>query len=63
MFMDAGRIKDIVRELDKLPYKCIMFDGVWGVGKTYAIDEVLDEQKNCCKISMFGLQNSQQIYH
>lgn len=61
--MEAGRIKEIVSELDKLSYRCIMFDGEWGVGKTYAIDEVLDEQKNCCKISMFGLQNSQQIYH
>ncbi len=61
--MEAGRIKDIVGGLDKLPYRCIMFDGAWGIGKTYAIDEVLDEQKNCCKISMFGLQNSQQIYH
>ena len=63
MFMEAGRIKDIIGKLDKLPYRCIMFDGVWGIGKTYAVDEVLDEQKNCCKISMFGLQNSQQIYH
>lgn len=61
--MEAGRIKEIVSELDKLPYRCVMFDGAWGIGKTYAIDEVLDEQKNCCKISMFGLQNSQQIYH
>ncbi len=61
--MEASQIKDIVRELDKLSYRCIMFDGAWGIGKTYAIDEVLDEQKNCCKISMFGLQNSQQIYH
>lgn len=61
--MEADRIKDIVSKLDKLPYRCIMFDGVWGIGKTYAIDEVLDEEKNCCKISMFGLQNSQQIYH
>ncbi len=61
--MEADQIKDIVSELDKLPYRCIMFDGAWGVGKTYAIDEVLDEQKNCCKISMFGLHNSYQIYH
>ena len=61
--MEAGKIKCIVNELDKLPYKCIMFDGDWGIGKTYAIDEVLDERKNCCKISMFGLNSSQQIFH
>lgn len=63
MFMEADRIKTIVSKLNELPYRCIMFDGAWGIGKTYAIDEVLDEQKNCCKISVFGLQNSQQIYH
>lgn len=27
------------------------------------IDKALEEQENVCSISMFGLQNSQQIYH
>lgn len=46
-----------------MPYECILFDGAWGIGKTYAIDDVLLEQENVCRISMFGLQNGQQIYH
>ena len=61
--MQADYIGEIVKRLGESPYRCIMFDGEWGIGKTYAIDEALKEQENVCKISMFGLQNSQQIYH
>lgn len=42
---------------------CLMGHGVWGIGKTYAVDAALEEQENVCRVSMFGLQNSQQIYH
>lgn len=61
--MQADYIGEIIGKLSDLPYKCILFDGKWGIGKTYAIDEALKERDNVCKISMFGLQNSQQIYH
>lgn len=61
--MRADYIQEIVNKFEELPYECILFDGVWGIGKTYAIDEALKEQENVCRISMFGLQNSQQIYH
>lgn len=61
--MEADKIKDVVDKIDDLLYKCILFDGVWGVGKTYAIQNALGNKKSYYKISMFGLQNSQQIYH
>lgn len=61
--MQADYIGEIVKRLGESPYRCIMFDGKWGIGKTYAIDDALKEQENVCKISMFGLQSSQQIYH
>lgn len=61
--MKADYIQDIVGKLNELPYDCILFDGVWGIGKTYAVDAALKKQENVCRISMFGLQNSQQIYH
>lgn len=61
--MKADSIQDIVGKLDEMPYECILFDGVWGIGKTYAVDAALKEQENVCRISLFGLQNSQQIYH
>ncbi|MBO5388156.1 MAG: hypothetical protein J6A59_08455 [Lachnospiraceae bacterium] len=61
--MQADYIQDIVGKFEELPYECILFDGVWGIGKTYAINEALKEKENVCRISLFGLQNSQQIYH
>lgn len=61
--MQADKIKDIVDKLNQLPYKCILFDGVWGIGKTYAVSHALKRKRNVCQISMFGLQSSQQIYH
>ena len=61
--MEADRIKDIISKLDDLTYRCILFDGEWGIGKTYAIEDVLSNNEGFCKISMFGLQNSHQIYH
>lgn len=49
--------------MEELPYKAILFDGVWGIGKSYAIDEALEGNDNVCKISMFGLNNASEIYH
>lgn len=61
--MRADYIYDIIKKFGCFSYDCILFDGPWGIGKTYAIDKALEEQENVCSISMFGLQNSQQIYH
>lgn len=61
--MQADYIESVIVKIDELPYKCILFDGDWGIGKTYAINKALKNQENVCRISMFGMQNSQQIYH
>lgn len=61
--MKADGIKEIIRKMEELPYKVILFDGAWGIGKSYAIDEALEGNDNVCKISMFGLNNASQIYH
>lgn len=60
--MKADYIKEIIRKMEELPYKAILFDGVWGIGKSYAIDEALKDNDNVCKISMFSLNNASQIY-
>lgn len=49
--------------METLPYRTILFDGPWGVGKSYALNEALEGNLNVCKVSMFGLNNAQQIYH
>ncbi len=61
--MRADYIQEIVKKFEELPYECILFDGEWGIGKTYAINEALKKQEHVCRISMFGLQSSQHIYH
>lgn len=61
--MNANGIIKIMERIDKLPYKCILFDGKWGIGKSYAIQEAVKGKDNVCKISLFGLENSQYIYH
>lgn len=61
--MKANHIKDIIEIYDKSPYKCILIDGPWGVGKSYAIKEVLGNKDNACNISLFGLKDAQEIYH
>ena len=47
----------------KFPYECILIDGPWGVGKSYAIKAALADNDNVCNISMFGLKDAQEIYH
>lgn len=61
--MKADKINDIVNQIEKLPYRCIFFDGKWGIGKTYAVKKALEGKDNVCQISLFGMQDASQIYH
>lgn len=61
--MKADNIKNIISDIDHLPYRAILFDGTWGIGKSYAVNEALEANPNVCKISMFGLKDPKQIYH
>lgn len=59
--MDAGYIQKIVKNIDSLPYKAIMFDGKWGIGKSYAVGKALDDRENVCNISVFGMKSVDRI--
>lgn len=61
--MKADYINNIIQSYDKSPYECILIDGPWGVGKSYAIREAFKNNHNICNISMFGLKDAQEIYH
>lgn len=61
--MKADYIKEIIKKYDKMPYDCILIDGTWGIGKTYAIKDALKERKNVCFVSLFGMKDVQQIFH
>ena len=32
--MNVDTIISVVREIEKIPYKVILFDGLWGIGKS-----------------------------
>lgn len=61
--MKADYIKNIIESYDKSPYECILIDGPWGVGKSYAVEAALVGNNRVCSISMFGLEDAQEIYH
>ena len=46
---------------DKLPYKCIFFNGLWGVGKSYAADSVKNKDK-IIRVSLSGVKTADEIY-
>ena len=33
--MNADYVENIIRNIDKQSYKCILVDGAWGIGKSY----------------------------
>ena len=47
--MRADKIKTIIGNINDLPYKTILFDGTWGVGKSYAVNEALAGNPDVCK--------------
>lgn len=61
--MKANEIYRILNRLEKVSYDCILIDGRWGIGKTYEIEEYARNNKKVCKISLFGIKNTDQIYH
>lgn len=61
--MRADKIVSVMEQLPELPYKCILFDGSWGIGKSYAIEQAVKGKPNICNISLFGIKNVNQIYH
>ena len=42
--MKADNIKNIISDIDHLPYRAILFDGTWGIGKSYAVNEALGKR-------------------
>ncbi|WP_157824193.1 hypothetical protein [Planococcus sp. MB-3u-03] len=38
--MEAAKIMDVIDKLDDLPYRRILFDGTWVLGKQYTMDSI-----------------------
>ena len=62
--MNADYVENIIRNIDKQSYKCILVDGAWGIGKSYMVKKALEDMKDrTCFISLFGMDDCQKIYH
>lgn len=64
--MNADYVEKIIRNIDEefYTYKCILVDGTWGIGKSYMVRKALEDKKDrTCFVSLFGIDDVQQIYH
>lgn len=62
--MNADYVENIIRNIDKQSYKCILVDGAWGIGKSYVVEKALEDKKDrTCMVSLFGMEDVQRIYH
>ena len=58
--MNADYVENIIRNIDKQSYKCILVDGAWGIGKSYMVRKALEDMKDrTCFISLFGMDRKE----
>lgn len=60
--MNVDKIYEIMEKYDKLPYKCILFNGDWGIGKSYAIRQFVGKKGNFNIVSVYGLHSPSELY-
>lgn len=58
--MKANEISIIIDQYETMPYKCIFFDGEWGIGKTYAAKHV--KTKDSVWVSLCGIRSAEELY-
>ncbi len=61
--MRADDLRKVLKNICNLPYKTILVDGDWGIGKSYEVEHSLGNQDHVFAVSLFGLHESQDIYH
>ena len=59
--MYANEISKRIDAYENLPYDCIFFDGPWGIGKSYAADNI-QHKASTVRVSLTGLKNSEELY-
>ena len=55
--MNASQIDEILKNLHKMPYRCVLISGDWGVGKSYTVNKALPECS--CVVSLFGIRSTE----
>lgn len=61
--MRADDFRKILKNISDLPYKTILVDGDWGIGKSYEVEYSLKGREYVYMVSLFGLHESQALYH
>jgi len=61
--MIASEIPNIIKSFSEKenPYRCILIDGAWGIGKSFQIDKALKEIPCSISISLFGITTVDEI--
>lgn len=59
--MFVNEITEKIDAFDVLPYDCVFFNGLWGIGKSYAADQIKDKEK-IVRVSLSGLKTADEIY-
>lgn len=61
--MIASEIPNIIRSFAKKenPYRCILIDGSWGIGKSFQLNKTLEEIPCSISISLFGITTVDEI--
>ena len=60
--MEADEIRNVLSNLEKLPYRTILVEGPWGIGKSYEVEAALRDRKHTYALSLFGMHTGQDIY-
>lgn len=60
--MDASKISELIGNIESSPYKCILIDGNWGIGKTYEVIRGKEKNTRAKMVSLFGIKNSNELY-
>lgn len=60
--MNADRISEIVQTVEISPYRCILIDGKWGIGKTYEICKGKAHLNSSAMVSLFGVNNEKELF-
>ena len=61
--MKCSEIEAIMQDFvdSKSPYKCILIDGAWGIGKTYAVKHADTKEAHIIYTSLFGMKDISQL--
>lgn len=61
--MIASEIPNIIKSFSakENPYRCVLIDGAWGIGKSFQIDKALEEIPCSIIISLFGITTVDEI--